>query len=105
MPMRSSDPMDGETAKTRANPRQIGDTVDELPFCPIDFHCHGVGKFDFTDVPELSLDAVEQSLRREKVRSILTLYLPQHHYRDFLQLVQVFDCGRREGRYRYIAGL
>jgi len=78
---------------------------DELPFCPIDFHCHGVGKFDFTEVPELSLDAVEQSLRRERVRSILTLYLPRRHYDDFLGLIDAFDRGRRDGRYRYIVGI
>ncbi len=79
--------------------------AENADWMPIDFHGHGVGKFDFMAIPELSLDSVERSLRDEQVQSILTLYLPQQHFDAFLSLVDVFAAGRASGRYRYIVGL
>lgn len=76
-----------------------------VPLWPIDFHCHGVGRFDFTEVPELALDEIEQDLSEEGVHCVLTLYLPEVNFQHFLDLMHTFDAGRRRGAYRNILGL
>lgn len=75
-----------------------------LAACPIDFHSHGVGRVDFMRLANLGLDSVETSLACEGVRAILTLYLPQHEFESFLELMAAF-ADRRTERYRHIVGI
>ena len=72
---------------------------------PIDFHSHGVGRFDFFDVSGIALDEVEHAFRREGVRAILTLYLPRHQYEPFLKFMDVYAEGCARGRFPNIAGI
>ncbi len=74
-------------------------------FSPVDFHCHGIGRFDFTEPNSLVLDELEHSLQIEGVYSILTLYLPKSKLSDLEELVAAFDLGRKIGRYRHILGI
>jgi N-acetylglucosamine-6-phosphate deacetylase len=75
------------------------------PFHPIDFHCHGIGKFDFAEPDQMVLDELETVLRSEGVRSILTLYLPRSKFAAFEAFVAEFDRGRRAGRYTHVLGI
>lgn len=72
---------------------------------PIDFHSHGVGPFDFVQIPTISLDAIEQRLRASASRSILVFYLVRHYFDALLKLIEAFGRGRLSGRYRYILGI
>lgn len=71
---------------------------------PIDFHCHGVGGFDFSDLEALDLDAIDRILADEGLRAVLTVYLP-HDGLPFLRArLEEFAAGRRRGRLGAIAG-
>lgn len=70
----------------------------------IDFHCHGVGKFDFTEISEIDLDEIESILLERKQQTILTLYLPKKNFEHFLRLLEIFQHGKKTGRYKRILG-
>ena len=42
----------------------------------IDMHCHGVGRFDFTEIADINLQEIEAILAKREHKVILTLYLP-----------------------------
>jgi hypothetical protein len=76
-----------------------------VPLWPIDVHCHGVGRFDFTDIPELALGEIEQHLEEQGIWCVLTLYLPREGFDGFLKLMEAFAAGRKRGIYRSIRGV
>ena len=44
--------------------------IEQLAQNSIDFHCHGIGKFDFTEIHELNLQEIENTLAERKQRTI-----------------------------------
>ncbi len=70
----------------------------------VDFHCHGIGRFDFTEILELNLQEIEDILASKKQQTILTLYLPKPHFQDFLDLMTYFHKGKQAGRFTHIKG-
>ena len=78
--------------------------IEQLAIKSIDFHCHGVGRFDFTEVHELNLQEIEKILAERKQRTVLTLYLPKPNFQNFLQLTESFQAGKEAGKFKYIAG-
>lgn len=66
---------------------------------PIDFHCHGIGRFDFSEIEELDLDAIELLLQAEGVRAVLTVYLAEPRFEAFCDLVERFGRAKRMGSY------
>ena len=70
----------------------------------IDIHCHGVGKYDFTEIANIDLADIESTLAERRHKAILTLYLPKNNFNAFLKLVDQFHNGKRQGRYQYIQG-
>lgn len=78
--------------------------IDNLLEGSVDFHCHGIGRFDFTEIPELSLQEIEDVLAQRKQQVILTLYLPKPNFDQFLQLMDAFDKGKKAGKYKHITG-
>lgn len=71
---------------------------------PVDFHCHGVGPFDFTEVSKLDLQLIEDVLASRQQQSVLTLYLPKSSFQSFLDLMNDFEHGKRQGKYPHIVG-
>lgn len=71
---------------------------------PIDMHCHGIGKFDFVEPAEIVLDKIEEQLKIEEVKSIITLYIPQSKLNDLEIFAQKFHEGVKENRYPHILG-
>lgn len=72
---------------------------------PIDFHCHGIGPFDFAEPNDLVLDDLELSLVSEGIGAILTMYLPKSKLPDFESLMHSYHEGYISGRYRHILGI
>ena len=70
----------------------------------IDFHCHGIGKFDFTEINNLDLQEIEDILAARNQRTILTLYLLKPHFESFLNLMNKFNNGKCEGRFSHLCG-
>lgn len=71
----------------------------------VDFHSHGVGRFDFSEIPSLALHEIENTLAAKQHRAILTLYLPKDNFDSFLALMDVFHLGKTNGLYPHIAGI
>ena len=71
----------------------------------IDVHCHGVGKFDFTEITAIKFQEIEDILGQKQHKSILTLYLPQVHFDDFLHMMDIFAEGYHNGKYPHISGI
>lgn len=79
--------------------------IHQLVKSSLDFHCHGIGPFDFTELTELDLDQVERILSEKQQQVILTLYLTQAFFDDFLKLMENYHAGRKEGKYSHIIGI
>lgn len=77
----------------------------ELSRYAIDVHCHGVGRFDFTEIPDIELQEIENILAERHHFSILTLYLPYHNLSDFIDMLNFFHEGKQAGKYQHILGL
>ena len=71
----------------------------------IDFHCHGIGRFDFTEIPEIKLQEIEELLAARNQRVILTLYLPKPNFNDFIHLLEVFNQEKKSGKLSHIVGI
>lgn len=79
--------------------------VESLAEKSLDFHCHGIGRFDFTEIQELDLPEIENILSARKRQSILTLYLPKPNFEHFLDLMETFHQGKKAGKFTHIAGI
>ena len=88
-----------------ATQHSLAGTSYGVSLWPIDYHCHGIGRFDFTEIPELALEEIDDQLAQQGVRSVLTLYLPKVHFEPFLRLMRAFDARRRRGGIRNICGI
>lgn len=71
----------------------------------IDFHCHGIGRFDFTEILQLDLFQIERILKERHQHCILTMYLPKQNFEDFLNLMEHFHLGKQRGEFTHIKGI
>ena len=72
---------------------------------PYDFHCHGIGNFDFTHPSDIVLEQIQSSLYTENVNSIITIYLLRNNIEDFEDFVAVYYDGKLSGKYPNIVGI
>jgi N-acetylglucosamine-6-phosphate deacetylase len=79
-------------------------SINKLVKNSIDFHCHGVGQFDFTEINNIRLDEIQQLLESREQKAILTLYLPESNFKDFLVLMAEFSSLKNSGKLQNIAG-
>jgi hypothetical protein len=75
--------------------------VDGLP---VEFHCHGMGTTDFSDLAGLSLSGLEESARSEGVWCLPTIYLPYSKLAAFEGLMQRFAVRNAQGLHRSVVG-
>jgi hypothetical protein len=76
----------------------------QLAINSIDVHCHGIGRFDFTEIAEINLTEIEAILAKRKHKTILTLYLPENSFEKFFDLIEQFSQGKNKGQYPHIQG-
>lgn len=74
------------------------------PLWPIDFHCHGIGRFDFSEVDTLDLAEVDSLLAQQGIDAIITLHLSRRYLQSFAALCRRFHAGARDGLYTHIGG-
>lgn len=72
---------------------------------PLDVHCHGVGRFDFTQITDIKLQEIEEILSNRSHRSILTVYLPEPNFDDFLIFMKQFYHNKENGLFSHIIGI
>jgi N-acetylglucosamine-6-phosphate deacetylase len=70
---------------------------------PLDFHCHGVGRYDFAHLDTLSLDGIEQHLAGAHLDCVITLYVSERGFPRLLSLLREYSEAP-EQRFRHIAG-
>jgi len=80
------------------------DTINQLVDKSIDFHCHGIGRFDFSEISSIKLQEIENILATRKQKVVLTLYLPKHNFENFLELMTVFNQGKKSSKFKHILG-
>ena len=69
------------------------------PSNPYDFHCHGIGKFDFTYPSDIVLEQIQSSLYTENVNSIITIYLLRNKIDEFEDFIAVYHDGKLSDKY------
>lgn len=79
--------------------------LEQLVGKAIDVHCHGVGRFDFTEIHDIKLQEIEELLRVRNSKAILTLYLPKQNFDDFMIFMDNFAHGQQTGKYQNIVGI
>jgi N-acetylglucosamine-6-phosphate deacetylase len=67
-------------------------------------HCHGVSRFDFTEIPELELQTIDDVLAERGHNCVLTLYLPRKYFEGFLNLTEIFHRLKEQGKLTHIEG-
>ncbi|WP_322864823.1 hypothetical protein U5922_000705 (plasmid) [Aquicoccus sp. G2-2] len=72
---------------------------------PVDFHCHGIGKFDFGRPKDFDLKKMNKILEIEGIRAVLTLSLPEGGITELEELLYTFSKGSQKGRFGNILGL
>lgn len=78
--------------------------IERIQQQSLDFHSHGVGYFDFTEIQSLDLYEIERLLSIKKQNAILTLYLPRPSLEAFFEMMDVFHQGKSAGAFPHIAG-
>jgi len=76
-----------------------------VPARPIDFHCHGVGSFDFSDINGLDLATIDGLVCTEGVDVVMTLYLKHDDIEAFLNLCRELGAAKRDGLCPHIVGI
>jgi N-acetylglucosamine-6-phosphate deacetylase len=76
-----------------------------VPGLPVEFHCHGIGNIDFSDLDRLSLEAVEAAARAEGVRCLPTVSLPYRQLDRFVSVMGEFAERRAAGAHTHVVGL
>ena len=62
---------------------------------PVDFHCHGIGKFDFGRPRDFDLKKMNRVLEIENIRAVLTLSLPAGGITELEELLRTFSKGKK----------
>lgn len=71
----------------------------------IDFHCHGIGDFDFSELKNSDLIKIENILSSRNQRIILTVYLPKKNFNQFFELLEYFHEGKEQSLFPHIIGI
>lgn len=72
---------------------------------PVEIHCHGIARIDFSVLDRLDLRAVDSAAAAEGILCVLTIFLPRGQLGRFVSLTQEFDVLSRAGELPHLAGL
>ena len=84
-------------------PGTRGDYV--VPTLPVEFHCHGVGTYDFSNFDHVSLDKVNAIAASEGIYCVISLFLPQGKFDRFPEFVAEYAEGRERGELDHLLGI
>ncbi|MBJ8107557.1 MULTISPECIES: N-acetylglucosamine-6-phosphate deacetylase [Bacillus cereus group] len=72
---------------------------------PIEFHCHGISNFDFSELNINDLVKIDNVLKQEKINCLLTLFLPQSKLDFFVEYMNKFHEMKSLGKLNNIIGI
>ena len=75
-----------------------------VPAVPVDFHCHGLGSFDFSRLRPEDLTAVNRLALQQGIDCVITVFLLHDRFEGFLELMAAFGDLRDRGDLPGIVG-
>ncbi|PZD95565.1 N-acetylglucosamine-6-phosphate deacetylase [Paenibacillus sambharensis] len=72
---------------------------------PMEFHCHGIGDYDFSNLEELDLEQVNLRAEQEGIFCLPSIFLPHNQLDQFLAFMKQFHEHKQQGRYGNILGI
>ncbi len=72
---------------------------------PVEFHCHGIGNYDFSDIDNLNLELVNELAREEHVYCVPSIFLAFSKLDAFCVLMQKYAKARSNGQLSHILGI
>jgi len=72
---------------------------------PVEFHCHGIGEFDFCEIESLDLLKINEYARLEEVFFVPTIFLAKSKLDVFVEFMHDYAELRRQGKLPYIVGI
>ncbi len=84
----------------------LGDTEPYLvPSLPVEVHCHGLGKVDFSNFAEIDLFEVDKHAASEGLLCIPTLYLRQERLDGFVEFMRGFAALKADGQLPFVPAI
>ncbi|MWC28623.1 N-acetylglucosamine-6-phosphate deacetylase [Paenibacillus sp. MMS18-CY102] len=76
-----------------------------VPSIPVEFHCHGIGEYDFSNLDELDMDKINALAEREGIYCVPSIFLPHHQLEQFVTVMKAFHEQKKKGKYPNILGI
>lgn len=76
-----------------------------VPSLPVEFHCHGIGDYDFSNLEELDLDKVNALAEEEGIYCVPSIFLPHHQLDLFHLMMNDFATKKSSGQLPNILGI
>ncbi|MER1273012.1 N-acetylglucosamine-6-phosphate deacetylase [Bacillus velezensis] len=76
-----------------------------VPSLPVEFHCHGIGHYDFSNLDQLDIEKINTLAEIEGIFCVPSIFLPHNQLDQFAAFMKEFHTQKRKGRYRNILGI
>ncbi|OAN10123.1 N-acetylglucosamine-6-phosphate deacetylase [Exiguobacterium undae] len=76
-----------------------------VPSLPVEFHCHGIGDYDFSNLDELDLERVNVLAEEEGIYCVPSIFLPHHQLDLFILMMNDFAVKKSNGKLSNILGI
>lgn len=72
---------------------------------PVEFHCHGMGDYDFSQIDQIDLSAINKIAVGEGVYCVPCIFLSQSKLDDFVTLLRTFSTLKNKGELSNLLGI
>lgn len=76
-----------------------------VPSYPVEFHCHGIGPYDFSELELLEFENINRQAHFEGIYCIPSIFLPHSKLESFVDLMVSFSQAKKRGYYSNILGI
>ncbi|MBN8211109.1 N-acetylglucosamine-6-phosphate deacetylase [Bacillus sp. NTK071] len=76
-----------------------------VPSLPVEFHCHGIGDYDFSNLDELDIEKVNALAVEEGIFCVPSIFLPHNQLDQFVAFIKHFYLERTKGLYPNVLGI
>ncbi|ADC52149.1 putative N-acetylglucosamine-6-phosphate deacetylase (plasmid) [Alkalihalophilus pseudofirmus OF4] len=76
-----------------------------VPSLPVEFHCHGIGDYDFSNLDELDIEKINSLAEKEGIFCIPSIFLPHNQLDQFVCFMRTFHDQKKTGLYPNILGI
>lgn len=76
-----------------------------VPSYPVEFHCHGIGPYDFSELEHLDFENINYHAHNEGIYCVPSIFLPHSQLDSFVAVMQSFSEAKKKGLYSNILGI